>query len=191
MTFSLHLTRRDHSFLTVTSLRFLDLAFIILLRLITLLGLAYLLQNASLYCPLALRRSVFLGVALDLENSDSMNRYAEQAPETLVAFLDGRTPPSIPRPNTNTNPEPPRKRRKVTGGSAAKVLLPPAAPDDYLTLARVDLSIVGGPEKLEELRLLTRNLGISEKSKRVIPFAFFRPVRTAAGSKHRATPSSA
>ena len=101
-----------------------------------------------------------------------MNRYAEQAPETLVAFLDGRTPPSITRSDTNT--EPPRKRRKVTGGSAAKVLLPPAAPDDYLTLARIDLSIVRGPEKLEELRRLNQNLGISEKSKRVIPFALFR-----------------
>ena len=117
-----------------------------------------------------------------------MNRYAEQAPETLVAFLDGRTSPSIPRSNTIT--EPPRKRRKVSGGSAAKLLLPPAAPDDYLTLARVDLSIVRGPEKLEELRRLNTNLGISEKSKRVIPFAFFRQVRTAARREDRATPCS-
>lgn len=72
-----------------------------------------------------------------------MNRYAEQAPETLVAFLDGRALPSITRSNTNT--EPPRKRRKVTAGNAAKVLPPPAVLDDHLTLARIDLSIVRGP----------------------------------------------
>ena len=118
-----------------------------------------------------------------------MNRCAEQAPETLVAFLDGRTPPSITHSNTDT--EPPRKRRKVTGGSAAKVLLPPAVPDDYLTLARVDLSIVRGLEKLEELPWLTTDLGIPEKSKRVIPFACFRQARTTARREDRATPCSA
>ena len=118
-----------------------------------------------------------------------MNRYAEQAPETLVAFLDGQTSPSLARSNTNT--EPPRKRRKVTGGNAAKVFLPPAAPNDYLTLAHVDLSIVRGLEKLEELRWLTADLGIPEKSKRVIPFAFFRQIRTAARREDRATPCSA
>ena len=118
-----------------------------------------------------------------------MNRYAEQASETLVAFLDGQTPPSIARSNTTT--EPPRKRRKVTGGNAAKVVLPPAAPHDYLTLAHVDLSIVRGLEKLEVLRWLTADLGIPEKSKRVIPFAFFRQIRTAARREDRATPCSA
>ena len=117
-----------------------------------------------------------------------MNRYAEQAPETLVAFLDGRTLPSITQSDTNT--EPPRKRRKVTGGNAAKMILPPAAPDDYLTLARVDLSIVRSPGKLEELRRLTANLGIPEKSKRVIPFAVSGQIRTAARRKDGATPCS-
>lgn len=118
-----------------------------------------------------------------------MNRYAEQAPETLVAFLDGRALPSITRSNTNT--EPPRKRRKVTAGNAAKVLPPPAVLDDHLTLARIDLSIVRGPKKPPELSQLTADLGIPEKSERVIPFAFFRQIGTAARRKDRTTSRSA
>ena len=118
-----------------------------------------------------------------------MNRYAEQAPETLVAFLDGRALLSITRPDTNT--EPPRKRRKVTVGNAAKVLPPPAVPYDYLTLARIDLSIVRCPEERPELCQLIADLGIPEKSERVIPFAFFREIRTTARRKDRTTFRSA
>lgn len=118
-----------------------------------------------------------------------MNRYAEQAPETLVAFLDGRALPSITRSDTDT--EPPRKRRKVNVGNAAKVLPPPAVPDDYLTLARIDLSIVRFPKERPESCHLIADLGVPEKSERVIPFAFFRQIRTAARRKDRTTSSFA
>lgn len=105
-----------------------------------------------------------------------------------MAFLDGRALPSITRSDTDT--EPPRKRRKVTAGNAAKVLPPPAAPDDYLTLARIDLSIVRGPKRPPELYKLTADLGIPEKSERVIPFTFFRQIRTEARRKDRTTSRS-
>ena len=114
-----------------------------------------------------------------------MDRCTEQAPETLVAFLDGRALQPVARSNTNI--EPPRKRRKVTAGNAAKVLPPPAVLDDYLTLARIDLSIVRGPTTPSELCQLRADLGIPEKSERVIPFTFFRKIRTEARRKDRTT----
>lgn len=67
-------------------------------------------------------------------------RLDDQAPENLVAFLDGRTlsssEPSEPEP------ERPKKRRKLTGPNTLETPFHPSDPDDYLTLARVDIVIV-------------------------------------------------
>ena len=67
-----------------------------------------------------------------------LNNLLDQAPENLVAFLDGRTSSflEIPEPE----PERPKKRRRLTESNTSQT--PPAGPDDYLTLARVDISMV-------------------------------------------------
>lgn len=95
-----------------------------------------------------------------------------QAPETLAVFLDGRIPPSTR--SSDTDQEPPKKKRKGTSSSAAKAPLTSAASDDYLTLARVDLSIVGESRNSTELLRLTVGLDIPEKPERVVPFSFLR-----------------
>ena len=95
-------------------------------------------QHASLQHSAALRWSVTLG---QLSN---MYRYLkgalEQAPENLIAFIDGR-PLTSPEPS---EPEsgPVRKKRKLTGPDTSKILPLLSRTDDYLTLSRVDVTMV-------------------------------------------------
>lgn len=71
-----------------------------------------------------------------MRDVEVLNNHPEQAPENLVAFIDGRAL-SSPEPE----PERPRKKRKLAGPNTAKT--PPGGPDDsHLTLARIDISIV-------------------------------------------------
>lgn len=110
--------------------------------------------------------SSLLGILrLDFLNA---NFGPEQAPQTLVAFLGGKTPPSATC--SDTDQEPPKKRRKVTSSNTATAPLPSAASDEYLTLARVDLSIVGQPSDSTELYRLTVGLGVPKNLGQIISF---------------------
>jgi hypothetical protein len=111
----------------------------------------------------------------------------EQPPETLVAFLDGKTPPSTTY--SDKDQEPPRKRRKVTSSNAAIAPLPSAASDEYLTLARVDLSIVRQPSDSTELFRLTVGLGIPENLGRIISFTLLGWEKRAASRRSRGATS--
>ena len=68
-----------------------------------------------------------------------LNYHLEQAPENLVAFFEGPTSSFIG--SSEPEPQRPKKRRKLTESNTSQT--PPAGPDDYLTLARVDISMVG------------------------------------------------
>ena len=67
-----------------------------------------------------------------------LNNHLEQAPESLVAFIDGRTSSFLE--TSELEQERPKKRRKLTESNTSQTRL--AGPDDYLTLARVDISMV-------------------------------------------------
>ena len=67
-----------------------------------------------------------------------LNNHLEQAPEDLIAFIDGRIPYVLEAPERE--PERPKKRRRLTESNTSQT--PPAGPDDSLTLARVDISMV-------------------------------------------------
>ena len=69
---------------------------------------------------------------------ERLKKNPEQAPEKLVAFIDGQIL-SSPEPS-EPEPERPKKKRKLTGPIEPKT--PPSGSDDYLTLARVDISMV-------------------------------------------------
>lgn len=67
-----------------------------------------------------------------------LNNHLEQAPENLLAFIDGQISSFLETPEPE--PERPKKRRRLTEWNTSQT--PPAGPDDYLTLARVDISMV-------------------------------------------------
>lgn len=69
-----------------------------------------------------------------------LNNNPGQAPENLIAFIDGRTF-SSPDPQ-ELESERPKKKRKVSGPDTSKTPLHSSGPDDYLTLARVDITMV-------------------------------------------------
>lgn len=78
-------------------------------------------------------RSISVPVELLINSSD-------HAPENLVAFLDGRPLPfSEP---SGPEPERPKKRRKITGPHTSNTPLHSSDANDFLTLARVDISMV-------------------------------------------------
>ena len=94
--------------------------------------------HASLQHSAAIRQSVTL---VQLRGfADLLNNNSDEAPESLIAFLDGRilssSEPSEPEP------ERPEKRRKLTGPRTPKTPLESSDLYDVLTLARVDISIV-------------------------------------------------
>ena len=72
--------------------------------------------------------------------AELLNNNSDQAPDNLVAFLDGRTF-SSPEP-CELERERPKKRRKLIGSNASKRPLHASDTDDCLTLARVDISMV-------------------------------------------------
>ena len=75
-----------------------------------------------------------------MRDIEVLNNHPEQAPENLVAFVDGRTvsSPEFSEPE----PERPRKKRKLAGPNSTSKTPPSGEYDDQLTLARVDISLV-------------------------------------------------
>ncbi len=69
-----------------------------------------------------------------------LNNNLDQAPENLLALLDGRPFSSSERSEPES--ERPKKRRKVTGPDTSKTPLYSGDSAGYLTLARVDISMV-------------------------------------------------
>lgn len=100
-----------------------------------------------------------------------LNSNSDQAPENLVAFLDGRK--SSSSGPSDPEQERPKKRRKLAGPNRSKTPLHSSDSDDYLTLARVDISLVG-LYKSRGITLAKFGSGISEKPKRVISIALSR-----------------
>lgn len=74
-----------------------------------------------------------------MHHSSIQLRFDEQAPDDMLAFLDGRTvsPSEIPEPE----PERPKKRRKLTGPKTSKTPFHSIDSHDSLTLARVDIKM--------------------------------------------------
>ena len=68
-----------------------------------------------------------------------LNKNLEQAPENLVAFIDGQV--LIPSDFSEAELKRPKKKRKVTGPKIPETLLHLNGLD-YLTLARVDINMV-------------------------------------------------
>ena len=73
-----------------------------------------------------------------IEHVELLNNHTEQAPDNLVAFIDGRISSPLEPPEPEF--ERPKKRRKLTPPNTSQT--PPAAPSDCLALARVDMSMV-------------------------------------------------
>ena len=71
---------------------------------------------------------------------ESLNKNPEQAPASLLAFLDGQ--PLASSELSQTEPERPKKKRRLIGSDTAETSLHLSSSDDYLTLARADLSMV-------------------------------------------------
>ena len=75
---------------------------------------------------------------LAMGDVELLKNHVEQAPENLLAFIDERV--SSFQETPEPEPERPKKRRRLTESNTSQT--PPAGPNDYLTLARVDISMV-------------------------------------------------
>ena len=75
-----------------------------------------------------------------------VNPRADEAPEALLAFFDQGSGSSTRTPGPSVEAEqglgPPRKRRKVVKGEVAEHSSTSASSREYLSIARVDLTLV-------------------------------------------------